>query len=259
MKQNVPAWSWSLSSKPTLLIDGDIFLYRASASTEYECDWGDDVWVLNSNLEEAKTLFQMSLDKLLDNLGKHEFLIAFSDNSRNFRQEINPDYKSKRKDTRKPIVYMPLKAWTKETFPCVERPTLEADDVLGVLATNPKNADRYIVVSDDKDLQTIPGRLYRGGEIVEITEDEADYFWLLQTLTGDNTDGYGGCPGYGPVKAEKALKTNASYAAVENCYLKAGLTKEDCLRNARMARILRHEDWDKENQKVRLWTPENSQ
>jgi DNA polymerase-1 len=42
---------------------------------------------------------------------------------------------------------------------------------------------------------------------------------------------------------------------VVDAYLKAGLTEEDALMNARMARILRAEDWDFENNEVKLWTP----
>ena len=39
-----------------------------------------------------------------------------------------------------------------------------------------------------------------------INEKEANYFHMLQTLTGDPTDGYKGCPNIGKVTAEKILK-----------------------------------------------------
>jgi DNA polymerase-1 len=73
---------------------------------------------------------------------------------------------------------------------------------------------------------------------------------------GDATDGYGGCPGIGPKTAEKLLdKHGAVWKTVVDAYLKAGLTEEDAIMNARMARILRAEDWDFENNEVKLWTP----
>lgn len=196
----------------------------------------------------------MSMDKTKAALNSTNVLVAFSDDA-NFRKTLNPDYKSKRKDTRKPIVFNELKDWAMKTYYSVMRPGLEADDVLGILATQPGLGEHRIVVSEDKDLQTIPCSLYRQGELKEIDENEANYYWLLQSLTGDPTDGYPGCPGYGPVKAEKALKVNPTYASVESAYLKAGLTKEDALLNARMARILRWENWDKAKQEVKLWEP----
>ena len=82
---------------------------------------------------------------------------------------------------------------------------LEADDVLGIIATMPENKGKVTVVSDDKDLKTVgPSRLYRPmtDELLEISEADADRYFLTQVLTGDVTDGYKGIPGIGPKKAE---------------------------------------------------------
>ncbi|NIW82658.1 MAG: phage exonuclease, partial [Thermoplasmata archaeon] len=59
------------------------------------------------------------------------------------------------------------------------------------------------MVSNDKDLMTIPGKLYRpmNDERLTITKVEADRFWMKQTLMGDKTDGYDGIPGVGPKTA----------------------------------------------------------
>ena len=40
---------------------------------------------------------------------------------------------------------------------------------------------------------------------------------------------------------------------VKNSYEKMGYTEEDALRNARMARILRAEDYDFKKKEVKLW------
>jgi hypothetical protein len=47
----------------------------------------------------------------------------------------------------------------------------------------------------------------------EITEAQADRFHMIQTLTGDVTDGYPGCPGIGPVKAEQILNVRETVPA----------------------------------------------
>jgi len=38
----------------TLLIDGDIICYEAASAVEQEIDWGEDLWTLHSNLDEAR-------------------------------------------------------------------------------------------------------------------------------------------------------------------------------------------------------------
>ncbi len=78
---------------------------------------------------------------------------------------------------------------------------------MGILSTHPtKIQGKKIIVSEDKDMRTIPGWLYNPGpnkdiEPKYINEFEADRYHLYQTITGDSTDGYKGCPGAGPIRA----------------------------------------------------------
>ena len=75
--------------------------------------------------------------------------------------------------------------------------SLEADDVLGILATEPSNEER-IIVSIDKDLYQIPAKVSKDGKTYEgYQKNEANYWHMMQTLTGDSTDGYSGCPKVG--------------------------------------------------------------
>ena len=87
-----------------------------------------------------------------------------------------------------------MKEWVGKHYNTIQKPRLEGDDCLGLLATCPGN--ECIVVSSDKDLKTIPGKLYRpeDDELLEISLEEADRFFLTQTLTGDVTDGYKDVP-----------------------------------------------------------------
>ena len=244
-----------MSAKPTLLIDGDMLLYSAAQASEFSTDWDEQNFFLTGNLEEAKALVTERLDQYQNRFTSGKTIIALSDPVDNFRKEVDPTYKLARQKNRKPIVYWPLAAWLKDTYMTITRPRLEADDVMGILATSPKTV-LPIIISDDKDLLTIPGKLWRGGELHETSPEDADFKWLFQTLTGDATDGYSGCPGVGPVSASKLLKKHgAHFTVVVAAYTKAGLTYEDALRNARLARILRYEDWDAESQSVKLWSP----
>lgn len=240
-----------------LLIDADLLLYKAVAAAEYEADWGDGVIVASTNIEQAQDMFVSQLRSITDALSSTDIVLVTT-GSDNFRYGLTPDYKSNRKGNRKPLGFLTLSKWLLENYPdrAISKNVLEADDYIGILATTPGSVDR-IVVSEDKDLQTIPCTLYRQGELREISAEEADRFWFYQTLIGDPADGYKGCPGIGPVKAEKILsKPGDTWVNVKLAYISAGLTEEDAVLQARLARILRYDDWDSKNQRPILWTPQ---
>lgn len=240
-----------------LAIDGDILLYKAATSAEKEIDWGDDVWSLQTDLKEAKDGFQGQLDRITDKLGINEYVVCLSDHSNNFRKIVDPSYKSNRKGTRKPVGFVALCEWAETSYRTFRKATLEADDCMGILATKPDNVGKCVIVSDDKDLKTIPGKLYRPtqDEQLAISEQEADRFFLTQVLCGDVTDGYPGLKGVGPKTAEKILGSRPHWGAVEQAFKKAGQTREDAIQQARLARILRWSDWDEKKGEVVLWTP----
>lgn len=70
------------------------------------------------------------------------------------------------------------------------------------------------------------------GGILRITPEAANLWFITQTLTGDPTDNYPGCPGIGPATARKLLKDagpvmTTLWAVVLAAYEKAGLTESD--------------------------------
>lgn len=254
---------------PTLLIDGDILLYESCAANEREHDWGDDLWTLHSDFKECCNALIKKVQAIQQELKTKDMIFCISDDE-NFRKEVLPTYKYKRKSVRKPVAYHALKKWAQQEYRCEMWPKLEADDVLGILATSGKKHPKqeYIIVSEDKDLKTIPGTLYRKGELMHIPEGEADYWFMYQTLLGDITDGYKGCPKIGDKTAEKLLfpfidadkkaihfDLKGAWQAVVKAFEKQGLTGADALQQARCARILRATEWDFETKQLKLWTP----
>lgn len=234
-----------------VLIDGDIVLYASSVATEFCADWGGDNWVLSANLQQSIDLARRYFDDLYEKLKFTEMVVCIS-GPNNFRHKLNPNYKSNRKDTRKPIVYPELKQWMLGNYHSEMWEGLEADDLLGILATRHPDS---IIVSADKDMQCVPCNLYRNGELQKITLEQANRFHMIQTLTGDTTDGYPGCPGVGPKTAEKLLSgaPDTWWESVLQAYQKAGCTDDDALMNARMAYILRDENYV--DGEVKLWNP----
>ena len=84
------------------------------------------------------------------------------------------------------------------------------------------------------------------------------YWHMMQTLTGDSTDGYSGCPGCGPKTAEKILAPlvpDDYWKAVVKAYSAAGLSEDEALVQARVARICWASDYDFKKKKVKLWNP----
>ena len=77
----------------------------------------------------------------------------------------------------------------------------------------------------------------------------------MQILTGDRVDGYPGCPGVGEKTADKILKgvdPKDRWEHVVKAYEKKGLDEEDALVQARLAKILQKEYFDKDGNVV-LW------
>lgn len=255
----------------TIIIDGDIVAYKAASAVEVPINWGDvedvgvDMWTLHAFPEDAIAKITSELERYVETLGADQMIVALTDKD-NFRKSISEDYKSNRKNTRKPMVLPAMREFLTENYNCFIRPGLEADDVIGILMTN-KNLfpGEKISVSVDKDFKTIPGKHYNmnSKEIYEVDEAEANYWHLHQTLTGDKTDGYSGCPGVGPVSADKILdpylQAEKSYPEIWEDVLtafdKKGLDKYFAIMQARLARILRSEDYNFKTKKPILWEP----
>lgn len=245
----------------TLLIDGDVLAYEAAFICEKAVEWEPDEWTISVDAAEVRADVDRRIAALKDHLEATKVVVALTD-AVNFRKAIYPAYKGNRARVRKPVGLKPTRQYLLDQYKAFVRPGLEGDDVLGILATNSKIVTgRKIIVSIDKDMRCIPGLLFNDGHplagVQRVSLDEADLWHLTQTLTGDTTDGYPGCPGVGPVKAKAILAGDPQdrWAAVEAAFVKVGLTTEDALVQARVARILRNSDYDFDKKEPILWTP----
>jgi DNA polymerase-1 len=245
----------------TLLIDGDILIYHEAAAVEEVFDWGDDWWTLHGDASEAKERVDVWLEEVASLLEAEKTIVTLTGRM-NWRKDVLPTYKANRKGKRKPVVYTELRRYVTATYKTACYDTLEADDVMGILATHPVEGDNRsnetIIVSADKDMRTVPGKLYNPNRpdegIQKISEEEANRNHLIQALSGDSVDGYSGCPRIGPKTADKILTSN-DWSLVVAAYEKAGLTEDDALVQARVARILRYNEFNPKAQEVKLWDP----
>ena len=51
-----------------LLLDTDIFAYKATTSAETEIDMGGDIWSLTMDMNQARVTFDEALDKIKERL-----------------------------------------------------------------------------------------------------------------------------------------------------------------------------------------------
>ena len=238
----------------TLLIDADYFLYRACNTAEDELEFDFETTVVVGDFRKGQQIFRQSIKDFQTKFDSDKVLLTFTD-SKNFRKDVEPTYKGNRVK-RKPCGYKKLKNWAMKEWPSVMKPGLEADDVMGILATN-GSLENFILISPDKDMAQIPVRIYDLKTEYTQTPEKAHELVYIQTLTGDSTDGYSGCPGIGPKRALAILgkvKDGNYWPAVVDTYKEAGLEEADAIRNLRLANILKAEHWDSEAQQPILIT-----
>lgn len=299
-----------MTAKTHLLIDGDIIAFSSAAAAQ--AIWVDDAgWHTPiANEREGEAIVDNMLHGLKKGLGAGSFEVILSDPTENWRKQVDPTYKTNRKDTARPLLLSHLKAYLQLKHKAYWWAGLEADDVLGIMATSPlafpEQGDprlgvcphppgtKRVVVGRDKDFKSIPGLHHSikqdigpNGEMLvrQVSPWEADKFHLMQTLAGDRVDGYYGCPGIGMDRAEgiidapmrlvpaKGVKTRGVnkgeavtrwvgepttdlWACIVSHYEKMGLGETEALVTARLARILRHGEYDRETESVTLWTPD---
>lgn len=235
-----------------LLIDADFIVYKNCAAAETEVNFGEDVILVTSNFSDAYNATIKELTRIRLEFGLVPDIKLFFSDTKNFRKKIAPSYKGHR-NRKKPCGYKRVINKLKTEFDVIIMPELEADDAMGIYATQyPGN----VIVSPDKDMKQIPGELYNLDERITVSPHAGRTWHLIQCLSGDQTDGYGGVPGIGVKRAATLFdKEGYSWKTAVKAFTDKGLTEEDALRNARLAKILTIDDYDTTKQEVILWTP----
>lgn len=268
----------------TVLIDADIIIYKAACGAEKEMRWPDGIWTYSADEQEGINLAQKKIDEIVEETKADKYILCFS-SSDNFRKEIYPAYKSNRKDSRVPLIRKFLIEHFQEQDNVAIIQGLEADDVLGILATRGVIKDP-IIASTDKDLLQIPVMVYNFDtkEFNPPEHRDCERIFYSQVLTGDPVDGYPGCPNIGTATAEEILdapylweeyehefksgkrkgSTETRYRKVLGCsvweaivshYEKAGLNEEDAIAQAQCAKILQSENYNEKDRTINHWRP----
>lgn len=249
------------------LIDGDIVVWRASATAEGVRDWGDGDGPVPfvDHDGAAKNAIQITKDWAA--AAKCDEIIVYLTPPNNFRKSLWSEYKANRKGTAKPAAFKTAQDALKHTFRAHQVDGLEADDLMGIEHTATP-AKVSVIITLDKDLQTVPGQHFNPIKSMRpffVSPALADWNWMRQTLMGDRVDGIPGIPGVGPKTAEKIMASAERpglmglWDVVVAAYESKGLDEDYAVLMARLTRILQSGDYDRGTNEVTLWHPRKAQ
>lgn len=221
-----------------LIVDTDTVIYKAARRVEQVIQWDENMVTAHADLDDAKAELDSIIDFFVAGFdGVTEVVMALSDYEEpNWRNTlVYPEYKMQREGDgiRRPLAWAGLRAYVHEQsgarWTAMQRPSLEGDDICGIMMTRRAGAPRRVCISIDKDMRTIPGLHFNPDKIPlgvtdletlieEVTPEEADHFHLVQALAGDPTDGFAGCPGIGLKTADALIEAGVLFEQYEHTF-----------------------------------------
>ncbi len=258
-----------------ILIDGDLIAFRAAAVTDgrtyriigidsltwdYKqeavnyCD-ANDISVtmielayypedVSYALQVVKHLMNGIKSNLAGKFPKYRLeFITYLTEKGNFRNSINPGYKSGRKGVHRPTHLQAAKDFMKNTYGATATYGLEADDLL-TLEGSKLPVGEFVICSIDKDLRQLPGLHYDfvNDSLTSVSYEEAQKNLWGQVISGDTTDSIFSPYGLGKKTGEK-LYGSIDWSTVELEDLLTIATQAYC---SKMKKTLDHVD-------VRCW------
>lgn len=213
------------------------------------------------------------------NVSRFHSIVYVLSGKGNYREQIATvmPYKGNRDPDHKPFWYKEMRDYMVKRYGAIVVNGREADDEISIRARALRKAGAdYVVATIDKDLDQIPGKHYDYMKKVFYDQSVADaeYWFYIQALTGDPTDGVPGCYRVGPGTASKLLdlrrlpaRADMDADATANAAMlwervcaayRASTTKKGCIYADRdpdaialeMARLVKLQEYEGQ-----LWTP----
>ena len=172
---------------------------------------------------------------------KMDLFLTGHTNYRDSYAKVRP-YKGNRVDVARPVHYEAIRAYLQTRWGAEVVEGIEADDAVATIAHGFEyDPERVCIVSPDKDLTTVPGRLYnfRKRAMRIISPDEARVNFYRQMLVGDVVDNVIGCFKTGPKTAVSIVtmsQTEQESAAAVLLEFEASLKRKGCPYAGREAR-----------------------
>lgn len=207
---------------PLILVDGSQYLFRAyNATPDMRTSRGFPTNAIRGVASMLRKLVRQNPDATV--------VVVFDAPGKTFRDEVFSEYKANRPpmedDLR--VQIEPIHEFVDAMgLPRIVVPNVEADDVMGTLASQATVAQRDTVISSsDKDLaQLVSDHVYLEDSMSDTTLDRAGVFEKFEVnpeqiidylaLMGDKVDNIPGIPGVGKKTAAKWLQEHGDLDAV---------------------------------------------
>jgi DNA polymerase-1 len=215
----------------TALLDGDIIAVRSAAIFDSKDGYEEDF---------LYALVRKTIYEWVKGCNADDYRICMS-KGRCFRYDAYLAYKSNRKAP-KPRGTEEAKQYLWDNYDCLSHEGLEADDVMGILATEPQDDEIRVIVSTDKDMLQIPAWQFNPDKDRwphKPDEEACRKFLYYQWTCGDPGDGYPGIPGFGVAKFQKWY---SKFCGVKGLYEEHGLDYPYYDSQGECAKILQWED-----------------
>lgn len=148
-----------MNKKTTLLIDADVLAFEASVIAEESIEWKEEMWTVHADMALAKARVINRVEEFKEKLQANDVVMCLSDRA-NFRRKLNPDYKSNRAKARLPIILRQVKQWIIDELDGQLWSTLEADDIISILATDKTMDEEIVLPALSQDLINKLDKLY---------------------------------------------------------------------------------------------------
>ena len=227
-----------------VIIDGDSYIYKASCACSKLFNIEGDIYYEGYDLNRAREYMKDIVTLICDKCSVSDYVIVLAHNgTKNFRYTINPNYKSNRKNIKRPIMLDLVRDMVVKEFTTASLPYLEADDVVRIMY---ESGEGNSIASIDKDLKTFPCKIYDSyhDTFTYVMPQQAEANFKRQLLIGDTCDGYSGIKGVGKATADKLLIKGISIDEIAQMYIENGMSLDDFKMTYNCAKIIGSDDYN---------------
>ncbi len=225
-----------MAHKKTALIDGDIIVYAVGFAANKD------------PLQNALHSVKIMIRTILDETGCDSYTVYLTGKG-NYRNEIATiaPYKGTRSGD-KPVHYDAIREYLMDIHNAELIEGKEADDAMGYNQT-----ENTVICSIDKDMDMISGSHYNWRKKLnyEVSQVDADLWFMKQLMMGDTCDNIKGLKGVGPKRAEAVIAeaenmTDLYWTILEMYEQQYDKPYHAMMENAHLLWIQREEDvlWD---------------
>lgn len=180
------------------IVDCDSIVYRCGLADKTQTE----------PLEHTLYSVKQTLNGILDNFERKDEAQIYIQGGGNYRNLVATiqQYKGNRDPSKRPIYFDEIRTYLMEYHGAVLVNRMETDDAVGICIT--RDRDNTCAVHIDKDIDTVAGNHFHFGKSLfyQVSEEDADFFFWTQVLTGDSGDNIRGLPKVGPKTAQKILQ-----------------------------------------------------